>query len=277
MGNNLFTTIDSYEIYVNVSDTDAVFLKKESLKIAVKRLVDALNKYTDDNAKKMVHTLMETKMSDVALNQYVYFDISGATVGEEEPHMYVLKFSWEPFCRIHIGEVRNPFVSSIGSYTGCVRWENDDFHAMYPVEFGDNVTYTNWKDCKCVNHTGGYFYDLNEYLFNGFMNNFHSYKDSLAYLGYGQKGGVVTGAQQVANIFSNVATLLSTYPNGIDYNSSKKYSTVDWFYNTLEFVFNELHEKNSLDGAYFYMAMRDYVKEIDKAGKLLTTTTIKEE
>lgn len=277
MGNNLFTTIDSYEIYVNVSDTDAVFLKKESLKIAVKRLVDALNKYTDDNAKKMVHTLMETKMSDVALNQYVYFDISGATVGEEEPHMYVLKFSWEPFCRIHIGEVRNPFVSSIGSYTGCVRWENDDFHAMYPVEFGDNVTYTNWKDCKCVNHTGGYFYDLNEYLFNGFMNNFHSYKDSLAYLGYGQKEGVVTGAQQVANIFSNVATLLSTYPNGIDYNSSKKYSTVDWFYNTLEFVFNELHEKNSLDGAYFYMAMRDYVKEIDKAGKLLTTTTIKEE
>lgn len=57
--------------------------------------------------------------------------------------------------------------------------------------------------------------------------------------------------------------------------TAKKCSTVDWFYNTLEYVFNELHEKNSLDGAYFYMAMRDYVKEIENVGKL-STATIKE-
>lgn len=28
MENNLFTTIDNYEIYTNVTDDDAVFLKK---------------------------------------------------------------------------------------------------------------------------------------------------------------------------------------------------------------------------------------------------------
>ena len=264
MGNNLFATIDNYEIYTNVTDTDAIFLKKESFKIAVKCLVDALNKYTKGNAKKMVHALLENTMDNIKKNHYVYFDISGATVGEKDTHMYVLKFSWEPFHRIDITEVRNPFVSSIGSYTGCVRWTNEDFHAMFPVEFNDSITYNSWKDCMCVNHNGGYFYDLNEYLFNGFMNRFHSYKDSLAYLGYGQKEGVDTGAQKVANIFSNVAALLSAYPKGIDYNSSKKCSTADWYYNTLEYVFKELDKKNSLDAAYFYMAMRDYVREIEQ-------------
>ena len=108
------------------------------------------------------------------------------------------------------------------------------------------------------------------------MDRFHSYRDSLAYLGYNPKEGVDTGAQKVANIFSNMAALLSAYPKGIDYNNSKKCSTVDWFYNTLEYVFNELHEKSSLDGAYFYMAMRDYVKEIENVGKLSTATTKEE-
>lgn len=215
-------------------------------------------------------------MPDIEKNRYVYFDISGATVGEKDPHMYVLKFSWEPFCRIHITDVRNTTVSSIGSYTGCVRWESDGFHDIFPVEFDDDITYGAWKYCICVRHKGGYFYDLNEYLFNGFKNRFYSYKDSLAYLGYNPKEVVYTGAQKVANIFSNAAAILSAYPNGIDYNNSKKCSTVDWFYNTLEYVFNELHEKNSLDGAYFYMAMRDYVKEIENVGKL-STATIKEE
>ena len=264
MGNNLFTTIGNYEIYTDVTDEDAVFLKKGSFKIAVKCLVDALNKYTKGNAKKIAHTLVENTMDDIKKNHYVYFDISGATVGEKDPHMYVFKFSWEPFHRIDITEVRNPPVSFIGSYTGCVRWENDDFHVMFPVEFSDNITYNRWKDCNCINHKGGYFYDLNEYLFNGFMNRFHSYKDSLAYLGYNRKEGVDTGAQKVANIFSNVAALLSAYPKGIDYNNSKKCSTVDWYYNTLEFVVKELDKKNSLYAAYFYIAMRNYVKEIEK-------------
>lgn len=276
MGNDLFKTIDNYEIYTDVTDDDAVFLKNGSFKIALKCLVDELNKYTDRNAKNMVHTLVENTMPDIKKNRYVYFDISGATIGERDPHMYVLKFSWEPFCRIHITDIRNTTVSSIGSYTGCVRWEGEDFHAMFPVEFGDEVTYGAWKNSTCIIHKGGYFYDLNEYLFNGFMTRFYSYRDSLAYLGYTQKEGVDTGAQKVANIFSNVAALLSAYPKGIDYNNSKKCSTVDWFYNTLDFVFNELHEKNSLDGAYFYMAMRDYVKEIENVGKL-STATIKEE
>lgn len=276
MSNDLFTTIENYEIYTDVTDEDAVFLKKGSFKIALNCLVDGLNKYTDRNAKNMVHTLMENTMSDIKKNHYVYFDISGATVGEKDPHMYVLKFSWEPFCRIHITDVRNPLVYSIGSYTGCVRWESEDFHAMFPVEFGDDITYGAWKNSTCITHRGAYFYDLNEYLFNGFMDRFYSYRDSLTYLGYNQKEGVDTGAQKVANIFSNVAALLSAYPTGIDYNNSKKCSTVDWFYNTLEFVFNELHEKNSLDGAYFYMAMRDYVKEIENVGKLSTATTKEE-
>ena len=276
MSNDLFTTIDNYEIYTDVLDEDAVFLKKGSFKIALKCLVDGLNKYTDRNAKNMVHTLMENTMSDIKKNHYVYFDISGATVGEKDPHMYVLKFTWEPFCRIHITDVRNPLVYSIGSYTGCVRWESDDFHAMFPVEFGDDITYGAWKNSTCITHKGAYFYDLNEYLFNGFMDRFYSYRDSLAYLGYNQKEGVDTGAQKVANIFSNVAALLSEYPKGIDYNNSKKCSTVDWFYNTLDLVFNELHEKDSLDGACFYMAMRDYVKEIENVINL-STATIKEE
>lgn len=276
MGNNLFTTIDNYEIYTNVTDDDAVFLKKGSFKIALKGLVDGLNKYIDSNAKKMVHTLMENTIDNIKKNRYVYFDISGATVGEKDPHMYVIKFSWEPFTRIHITDIRNALVSSIGSYIGCVRWESDDFHYMFSVEFNDDITYGAWKDCICVRHKGAYFYDLNEYLFNGFMTRFYSYRDALAFLGYNQKEGVDTGAQKVANIFSNGAALLSEYPKGIDYNNSKKCSTVDWFHNTLELVFNELHEKNSLDGAYFYMAMRDYVKEIDNAGKI-ATATIKEE
>lgn len=276
MGNNLFTTIDNYEIYTDVTDDDVVFLKKGSFKIALKCLVDGLNKYIDSNAKNMVHTLMENTMDNIKKNRYVYFDISGATVGEKEPHMYVLKFSWEPFCRIHITDIRNSPVSSIGSYIGCVRWESEDFHYMFPVEFNDDITYGAWKDCICVRHQGAYFYDLNEYLFNGFMIRFYSYRDSLAFLGYNQKEGVDTGAQKVADIFSNAAALLSAYPKGIDYNNSKKCSTVDWFYNTLEYVFNELHEKNSLDGAYFYMAMRDYVKEIENVGKLSTATTKEE-
>ena len=264
MSNELFTTIDNYEIYTDVTDEDAVLLKKGSFKIALKCLVDGLNKYTDSNAKKMVHTLVENTMSDIKKNHYVYFDISGATVGEKDPHMYVLKFSWEPFCRIHITDVRDSLVYSIGSYTGCVRWEGEDFHAMFPVEFGDDITYGAWKKSTCITHTGGYFYDLNEYLFNGFMTRFYSYTDSLAYLGYGRKEGSDTGAQKVADIFSNVAALLSAYPKGIDYNNSKKCSTGDWFYNTLEVVFKELDQKNSLDAAEFYMAMRDYVREIEK-------------
>lgn len=276
MGNNLFTTIDNYEIYTDVTDDDAVFLKKASFKIALKCLVDGLNKYIDSNAKKMVHTLMENTIDNIKKNRYVYFDISGATVGEKEPHMYVIKFSWEPFCRIHITDIRNSPVSSIGSYIGCVRWESDDFHYMFSVEFNDDITYGAWKDCICIRHQGAYFYDLNEYLFNGFMTRFYSYKDSLAFLGYNQKEGADTGAQKVANIFSNAAALLSAYPKGIDYNDSKKCSTVDWFYHTLEYVFNELHEKSSLDGAYFYMAMRDYVKEIENVGKLSTATTKEE-
>jgi hypothetical protein len=276
MGNNLFTTIDNYEIYTNVTDDDAVFLKKESFKIALKCLVDGLNKYTDTNAKKMVHTLVENTMDNIKKNRYVYFDISGATVGEKDPHMYVIKFAWEPFCRIHITDIRNALVSSIGSYIGCVRWESEDFHYMFSVEFNDDITYGAWKDCICISHRGAYFYDLNEYLFNGFMTRFYSYRDSLAYLGYNPKEGVDTGAQKVADIFSNAAALLSEYPKGIDYNDSKKCSTVDWFYNTLDLVFNELHEKNSLDGACFYMAMRDYVKEIENVINL-STAAIKEE
>lgn len=270
MGNDLFTTIGNYEIYTDVADDDAIFLKNGSFKIALKCLVDGLNKYTDRNAKNMVHTLVENTMPDIKKNRYVYFDISGATVGEKDPHMYVLKFSWEPFCRIHITDVRNTTVSSIGCYIGCVRWESDDFHYIFGMEFNDGITYGAWKDSTCITHKGGYFYDLNEYLFNGFMTRFYSYRDSLAYLGYNQKEGADTGAQKVANIFSNVAALLSAYPKGIDYNNSSKCSIVDWFYNTLEFVFNELHEKNSLDGAYFYMAMCKFVKEVENVGKIAT-------
>ena len=89
MGNNLFTTIGNYEIYTDVTDEDAVFLKKGSFKIAVKWLVDALNKYTKGNAKKIAHTLVENTMNDSKKNHYVYFDISGATDGEKDPHLYV--------------------------------------------------------------------------------------------------------------------------------------------------------------------------------------------
>lgn len=264
MGNNLFKTINNYEIYSNVSDEDAVFLKKESSKIALKRLVNALNKYSDKISKNMVHTLVEHKMSDIKLNQYVYFDISGATAGEEEPHMYVFKFSWEPFCRIHIDEVRKSPVSSIGLYTGYVRWENNGFRATYPVEFSDNITYKAWKDSVCINHKGGYFYDLNEYLFHVFSNSYYDYIEALLFLGCVHSEAVISGPAEIAAAFENASKLLSEYPKGIDYNESRKCSKVDWFYHTLELIFNELDKKNNLDAAYFYMGMRNYVKEIEK-------------
>lgn len=47
MGNNLFTTIGNYEIYTDVADDDAIFLKNGSFKIALKCLVDGLNTQTE--------------------------------------------------------------------------------------------------------------------------------------------------------------------------------------------------------------------------------------
>lgn len=264
MGNNLFTSINNYEIYTNVTDEDAVVLKKESFKIALKRLVNALNKYTDKTSKYVVRTLLENKMCDIKLNQYVYFDISGATVGEEEPHMYVIKFSWQPFYSIHIDEAKKSPVSSIGLYTGYVRWEHDGLRATYPMEFSDDITYKAWKDIVCINHKGGYFCDLNEYLFHAFSNSYYDYIEALLFLGSIHSESVVSGPAGIAAAFENASKLLSEYPKGIDYNESKECSKVDWFYHTLELTFNELDKKNNLDAAYFYMGMRDYVKEIEK-------------
>ena len=169
MENKLFTTIDNYEIYTWLAKKYDVLLKKESFQIAVHRLVNTLNRYTKGNATKIVNTLLENETSDITANYYVYFDISGSTVGEEEPHIYAIKFAWEPFHCVTINDVRLLPVGSIGSYTGSVRWENDDFHVMFGMEFSDNITQSSWLNCRCINKKDGYFFDLNEYLFNVFM------------------------------------------------------------------------------------------------------------
>lgn len=265
MTDKLYATINKYEIHTVLSDEYDVFLKKESFQIALKRLVDSLNKYTKGHVKKIVHSLLENEASEIASNQYVYFDVSGATVGENNLHIYVMRFTWEPFRCITINELRNAPISSIGSFTGCVRWENDDFHTMFPAEFDDNITYSRWKESNRIFHKGSYFYDLSEYLFHVFTYNFYKYTDALAYLGYNQKEDITTGTQQIVAVFSNAANLLSKYPKGIDYNDSKQCLASDWFYHTLESVFNELDKKNDFDSTDFYLAMCNYVKELGES------------
>ena len=263
MENKLYTTINNYEIYTVLSDECEVILKRESFQVALQRLVDALNGYTKAHTKGVVHTLLENELDDIASNQYVYFDVSAATVGEKDPHIYVFRFTWKPIRSIEINQVRMLPVSSIGLFTGCVRWENNDFYATYPVEFNDDITYSRWKESNCVFKQNGYFHDLNEYLFHIFRHKFHDYINSLAYLGYTQKEGITTDIQQIANIFWTASGQLSKYPKGIIYNSSKGYSKVDWFYNALDAVFNELDKDDKMDASFFYIAMRDYVKHIE--------------
>lgn len=276
MSTTIFGLIKNYEVYTCSQVDSTLLAKKDSFQLAVERLVDALNTYTESKSAKVVKILIDNIQDDITRNRYTYFDIGGSTVGEKETRIYVFKFTWDPFHSIELNEVRTTPISSIGLYTGCVRWENDDFHAMYPVEFSDDITYDQWLNCACINKVGGCFYDLNEYLFHVFADSYYEYKESLLYLGFEHKEDVISGPTTIVTAFENASKLLSKYPEGINYNDSKECSKSDWFYNTLESVFKGLDQTNSLDAKYFYMAMRNYVIEIEKT-RYVPETIVKED
>ena len=262
MSTTMLGVFKNYDVYTYFP-ADSEFLSKKSFRSAVGRLVDALNAYTENNSPKVVRNLIENIRLDIAKNRYVYFDIGGSTVGENETHIYAIKFTWDPFHSIEINEARTPPISSIGLYNGCVRWENSDFHAMFPVEFTDGITYKSWGNSACINKEGGCFYDLNEYLFGVFADSYYDYKESLLYLGYEHKEAFIGGPVSIAATFEKASKLLSKYPKGIDYNDSKECSKDDWFYNTLDLVYNELDKADKIDASLFYIAMRNYVKHIE--------------
>ena len=262
MSTTMLGVFKNYDVYT-CFPADSEFLSKKSFRMAVGRLVDAINTYAENNSAKVVRILVENIREDITRNRYVYFDIGASTVGEKETHIYAIKFTWDPFHSIEINEARTPPISSIGLYTGCVRWENNDFHAMYPVEFSDDITYNQWLNCACINKAGGCFYDLNEYLFGVFADSYYDYNESLLYLGYGRKEAFISGPVTIAATFEKASKLLSKFPKGIDYNDSKECSKDDWFYNTLDLVFNELDKVDKMDASLFYIAMRDYVKHIE--------------
>lgn len=276
MSTTIFGLIKNYEVYTCPQVDSKLLEKKESFQLAVERLVDALNTYTESKSAKVVKILIDNIQDDITRNRYTYFDIGGSTVGEKETRIYVFKFTWDPFHSIELNEVRTTPISSIGLYTGCVRWEHNDFHAMYPVEFSDDITYNQWLNCACINKIGGCFYDLNEYLFHIFADSYYEYRDSLLYLGYDHKKDFIGGQDVITAAFKTASKLLSKYPKGIKHNESNECSKVDWYYHTLDLVFKELGKEDTMDTAYFYEAMRDYVKEIEKT-KFASTTEMNEE
>lgn len=263
MSTTMVGVFKNYDVYSCLPADSELLGKKKSFRMAVERLVDALNAYAENNSRKLVGILVDNIREDITRNRYVYFDIGASTVGEKETHIYVFKFSWDPFHSIELNEVRTTPINSIGLYTGCVRWENDDFHAMYPVEFSDDITYNQWLNCACINKVGGCFYDLNEYLFGVFADSYYDYKESLLYLGYEHKEAFISGQVSIAATFEKASKLLSNFPKGINHNESKECSKVDWIYNTLDLVFKELGNEDKMDASFFYTAMRDYVKHIE--------------
>lgn len=265
MSTTMLGVFKNYDVYTCLPANSELLGKKKSFRMAVERLVNALNTYTENNSAKVVKILVDNIREDIERNHYTYFDIGGSTVGEKETYIYVLKFTWDPFHSIDIKVVKTVPISSIGLYTGCVRWENNDFHATYPVEFSDDITCNPWLNCECINKAGGCFYDLNEHLFHVFADSYYIYKESLLYLGFEHKEDAISGPTTIVTAFEKASELLSNYPEGINYNDSKECSKTDWFYNTLESVFKGLDKKNNFDSTDFYLAMCNYVKELGES------------
>ena len=278
MGNDLFMEIDNYEVYLSQVVSSA---EKETFKIAVKELVQAINAYTKENAKIVTNELINAGIPSVTANKYVYFNLAASDASENFPSIYAILFKWHPFHHIEIVNADIIPVDMIGKCTDYVRWSDGIFRTTFYAGYRDGITSENWDTrASC---TKGYFNNLDEYLFHVFNNEYNTYYISRSYLGLPcgkDRKGTAKGAaiKSITDSFTAATKLLSEYPKGIDYKNHKgvsECSKLDWYYDALENIFTTLEEENKFAAAEFYVAMRDYVKEIEKK-HFVATTTIKE-
>ena len=277
MSNELFMTIDNYEVYLTQVASRA---EKETFKLAVKELVGAINKYTKENAKLVTNELINAGVTSITANRYVYFNLAASDTAETMPSIYAILFKWHPFHHIEIVNADIIPVDMIGKCTIYVRWIDGTFHTTFSTGYYDDMTSENWITGTL--DSNGYFNNLNETLFHMFNDAYDEYLKARFYLGLPcgiDRKGITDGPaiESVAGVFVDASKLLSEYPRGIDYKNNKgvsKCSKVDWYYDALNKIFTTLEKEDKLDAAFFYVAMRDYVKEIDKKN-FITTTTIK--
>lgn len=284
MENNLFMEIDNYEVYLSQV---ASRTEKETFKIAVKELVQAINAYTKENAKIVTNKLINAGIPSVTANKYVYFNLAASDASENFPSIYAILFKWHPFHHIEIVNADIIPVDMIGKCTDYVRWSDGIFRTTFYAGYRDGITSENWDTTK-ASSAKGYFNNLDEYLFHIFNDKYDKYYTSRSYLGLPcgkDRKEIAKGAaiKSITDSFAAATELLSEYPRGIDYKNHKgvsECSKVDWYYDALDNIFTTLREANKLDAAEFYVAMRDYVKEIEKKNFVATTTikdTVKEE
>lgn len=280
MENNLFMEIDNYKVYLSQVASRA---EKETFKIAVKELVQAINAYTKENAKIVTNELINAGILSITANKYVYFNLAASDAAETFPSIYAILFKWHPFHHIEIVNADIIPVDMIGKCTDYVRWSDGIFRTTFYAGYRDGITSENWNTAKALS-TKGYFNNLDEYLFHVFNDKYDTYYTSRSYLGLPcgkDRKEIAKGAaiKSITNAFTTATELLSEYPRGIDYKNHKgvsECSKVDWYYDALQNIFTTLEKEDRLDAAYFYKAMRDYVIKIEKT-KYMSDTIVKEE
>lgn len=276
MENNLFMEIDNYEVYLSQIASRA---EKETFKLAVKELVGAINKYTKENAKLITDKLINAGVASITANRYVYFNLAASDAAENFPSIYAILFKWHPFHHIEIVDADIIPVDMIGKCTIYVRWIDGTLHTTFSTGYYDDMTSENWITGTL--DSNGYFNNLDKTLFYMFKDTYDEYCKARSYLGLPcgkDRKGIADGPAivSVANVFVDASKLLSEYPRGIDYKNNKgvsECSKVDWYYDALDNIFTALEKENKLDAAEFYVAMRDYVKEIEKRKFVATAST----
>lgn len=276
MENNLFMEIDNYKVYLSQVASRA---EKETFKLAVKELVGAVNKYTKENAKLITDKLINAGVASITANRYVYFNLAASDAAENFPSIYAILFKWHPFHHIEIVNADIIPVDMIGKCTIYVRWIDGTFHTTFSTGYYDDMTSENWITGTL--DSNGYFNNLDKTLFYMFKDTYDEYCKARSYLGLPcgkDRKGIADGPAivSVANVFVDASKLLSEYPRGIDYKNNKgvsECSKVDWYYDALDNIFTALEKENKLDAAEFYVAMRDYVKEIEKRKFVDTAST----
>lgn len=272
--------IDNYEVYLSQVASRA---EKETFKIAVKELVQAINLYTKKNAKIVTNELINAGIPSVTANKYVYFNLAASDAAENFPSIYAILFKWHPFHHIEIVNADIIPVDMIGKCTDYVRWSDGIFRTTFYAGYRDGITSENWNTAKALS-TKGYFNNLDEYLFHVFNDKYDKYYTSRSYLGLPcgkDRKEIAKGAaiKSITTAFTAATELLSEYPRGIDYKNHKgtsECSKIDWYYDALQNIFTTLEKEDRLDAAYFYKAMRDYVIKIEKT-KYMSDTIVKEE
>lgn len=280
MENNLFMEIDNYKVYLSQVASRA---EKETFKIAVKELVQAINSYTKENAKIVTNELINAGILSITANKYVYFNLAASDAAETFPSIYAILFKWHPFHHIEIVNADIIPVDMIGKCTDYVRWSDGIFRTTFYAGYRDGITSENWNTAKALS-AKGYFNNLDEYLFHVFNDKYDKYYTSRSYLGLPcgkDRKEIAKGAaiKSITTAFTAATELLSEYPRGIDYKNHKgtsECSKIDWYYDALDNIFTTLEKEDRLDAAYFYKAMRDYVIKIEKT-KYMSDTIVKEE